>query len=338
MPEPEEEIQEEDRQKKTEKVAKRVTKAERKRMKMDGRALQKPVASAFMYRGNDPYIIADHVQKLLLQGQTSMAYELTRRAGSEATVAWNHIMKYAIDHERIKSAFNHFNWMRKQGCTPNEYTYSILLNGLSDYHLRKKSSFLTEKLIRLFTYLCEFGTPNGVHLNAALKLCSLMGDSDLMYKILDLAHGKVVLGVKSYFFIFRCLESKIQEGKDMTVDVRAFWADYLNRVRDEKDEVYLHENMLSSANEALAGGRPYLHTLKQPLSLDDVYVNDTAEEVAMTSAEMETLDEIDEVVEEAAEETAEVIAEEVTNEVAEIIANDIADVNHAEITAEVKVL
>ncbi|KAK9463636.1 uncharacterized protein V1516DRAFT_661766 [Lipomyces oligophaga] len=146
----------------------------------------------------NPYIIAQVVKDYLKNNKFDAAYDIASHAQVPVPVAWNYILKQLFSEERVAKAIQAFNEMRKKGSPPNEHTITIIFNGLAECSHKTPSA--CEKAYHIFAHLLERGDfpINTIHLNAALHVCAIANNVDMMYKILELTEYDIPMNAATY--------------------------------------------------------------------------------------------------------------------------------------------
>lgn len=98
----------------------------------------------------DSKLIAEDVKKFLKRGQVEKAVFLARLAKKKGAAAMNSIMEYYFyDLKYPQSAIQMFNWRKKWGIPPNEYTNTILFKGLAqqEQQISKATANLVTRVV-----------------------------------------------------------------------------------------------------------------------------------------------------------------------------------------------
>ncbi|KAL4964181.1 pentatricopeptide repeat-containing protein [Aspergillus stella-maris] len=137
---------------------------------------------------HDPRKLADRVQMLLREKKYSLAVELARQAlyrEHDSDVAWNHIFKYCLSKNHPKAAFRFWNDFKKRGGTPNEYAYTIMLDGFANAEKRREVDPM-RMAQAVYRSMIDPKNPvktSVIQVNAMLKVCQVHGAMDVLWEI-----------------------------------------------------------------------------------------------------------------------------------------------------------
>lgn len=138
---------------------------------------------------DDPWKIAQHIEQTLLKDRFDEALLLTQKASKDGqvVVAWNHLIGYQLEKQRLKQAIKLFNDMKKRGQLPNVQTYTVIFRGCARSQHPKAA---VAEAVKHYNILMADKRiqPNSIHLNAALNVCARAGDLDSMFLIADTAN------------------------------------------------------------------------------------------------------------------------------------------------------
>jgi len=75
----------------------------------------------------DPYKIAEHVEKTLQRDGFEEALRFTRTASKDrqCVVSWNHLIDYQFKQQRLHSAIKLYNEVRSKTAPPMPYHYQL---------------------------------------------------------------------------------------------------------------------------------------------------------------------------------------------------------------------
>lgn len=151
----------------------------------------------------DSLLITKDVKKFLNRGQVEKAVILTRLAKHRGSAGMNAIMQYFLDDSQApQSAVDMYNWRKKWGVPPNEFTNTILFDGLA----RQKSPIKktnAELVLRTVDRLAQDQKLSQIEYNAALGALSNCSDVTHAFELFE----KKIKGIKrdsiSYLWILR---------------------------------------------------------------------------------------------------------------------------------------
>lgn len=162
-----------------------------KRKPKPKRALSKSTERAVSKRMefmDDPFHIANEVQRVLSQDRFEEALLLTRNASAKykTTVAWNHLIDHQMQNFKLHAAIKTYNEMKKRQQVPNAQTYTIIFRGCAKSPHPKLA--VTEAL-RLYNNMMssERLSPNTTHMNAVLQVCAKAEDIETMFTVIKSA-------------------------------------------------------------------------------------------------------------------------------------------------------
>ncbi|KAL2872377.1 uncharacterized protein BJX67DRAFT_376199 [Aspergillus lucknowensis] len=132
--------------------------------------------------------LAARVERLLNQNDIEFAAALVRRAqteGLETHVGWNHILAYCLRKGNPEAAWRFWNDMKKRGEKPSQFTYSIMLDGLSNIAPRPRFNpvAMAVKIYRNVFTANSGVEPNIIITNSMLNVCSRHGDMDMLWEV-----------------------------------------------------------------------------------------------------------------------------------------------------------
>ncbi|QLG73251.1 hypothetical protein HG535_0E03350 [Zygotorulaspora mrakii] len=133
----------------------------------------------------DSRLIADDVKKFLRRRQVEKAVFLARLAKKKGAAAMNAIMEYYLLELKFpQSAVRLYNWRKKWGIPPNEYTQTILFNGLAQQkQLISRAS--GEMVLRIVDSQVEKGELTQIEFNAALGALSNCTDVTCVFELFE---------------------------------------------------------------------------------------------------------------------------------------------------------
>lgn len=120
----------------------------------------------------DSKLVAEDVKKFLKRGQVEKAIFLARLAKKKGSAAMNAIMEYYFqDLGFSQSAVQMYNWRKKWQIPLNQYTHTILFNGLAQqkHHISKANGDMVSKIV---DELIEKEELSQIEFNAALGALS----------------------------------------------------------------------------------------------------------------------------------------------------------------------
>lgn len=140
---------------------------------------------------DDPFHIANEVQRILAQDKFDEAALLTREASKKykTTVAWNHLIDYQMKNLKLHAAIKTFNEMKKRSQLPNAQTYTIIFSGCA---LSPHPKLAVSEAVKLYNNMLasERMHPNIKHMNAVLMVCAKAEDIDTMFTIIKTADAQ----------------------------------------------------------------------------------------------------------------------------------------------------
>lgn len=144
--------------------------------------------------------------------------------------------------------------MKKRGIHPDAYTFTIILNGLSEYALTFTQSL--DRALQLYNSLSNPKspvTPNVFHTNAVLKVCARCKDIDSMWSIVGKlpAKGPNAPNTVTYTTLLEgiCMRS-IDDGD--VEDGRRVWAGVLSRWG--KGQLWVDDELACAMGRVLLSG------------------------------------------------------------------------------------
>lgn len=160
----------------------------------------------------DSKLIAEDVKKFLKRGQVEKAVFLTRLAKKKGSAAMNAIMEYYFyDLNYPQSAVKMFNWRKKWGVPPNEYTNTILFKGLAQQ--KQPVSKATATLVtRVLDGLISREELSQIEYNAALGALANSTDVTPAFELFERRVKGVNRDAITYLWMLRaCSRIKTEE-------------------------------------------------------------------------------------------------------------------------------
>ncbi|KAM4055356.1 PPR repeat family protein [Hirsutella rhossiliensis] len=152
-------------------------------MKRERAKLQRIVKKHLTYM-DDPWKIGHHVEQTLAKDRFDEALLLTQTASRDrqVVVAWNHLIAYQLDKQKLKSAIKLYHDMKKRGQLPNVRTFTIIFRGCAGSQHPKAA---VAEAVKHYNVLLNDRRlqPNSIHLNAVLNVCAKAGDMDSLFLI-----------------------------------------------------------------------------------------------------------------------------------------------------------
>ncbi|KAK5988823.1 Pentatricopeptide repeat-containing protein [Cladobotryum mycophilum] len=167
----------------------------------------------------DPWHIAQYVEQTLKRDRFDEALLLTQKASNDAqvVVAWNHLINYQLNKDRLKPAIKLYNEMKKRGQLPNVQTFTIIFRGCARSNHPKLA---VAEAIKHYNILLNDTRlqPNSIHLNAVLNVCARAGDLDSMFLMVDSINDSTRAPTAyTYTTIFNAMRHQaIQNSKDVS--------------------------------------------------------------------------------------------------------------------------
>ncbi|CUS23293.1 LAQU0S09e01530g1_1 [Lachancea quebecensis] len=207
----------------------------------------------------DSKLIAADVSKFLSRNQLEKALFLTRLAKSRGVVGMNKIIEHFC---RVKqdagSAIDMYNWRKKWGIPPNEFTHTILFDGLANVKqpLTEKQS---QRVLKIAKLLLERQELNLTGFNASLSALANSVNVEHAFELFDARKKQISADAITYTILLRA-SSLSQDDKLCMARVDAIMASIPKKFIDERVMYgYCHvlhnrkDNMLSKmAIKALA--------------------------------------------------------------------------------------
>jgi pentatricopeptide repeat protein len=161
------------------------------------------------YLGNN-YKVAEHVAKTLERGEFEEAAMLVRQASKSqsVTVAWNHLIDYQMQQQRLHAAVKLYNEMKKRNQLPNAQSYTILFRGFANSVHPKLA---VSEAVRIYHTMLTSPRlqPNTIHMNAVLGACARAEDIESMFSIVSTADDKLrTPNSRTYTLILNALRPK----------------------------------------------------------------------------------------------------------------------------------
>lgn len=151
----------------------------------------------------DSVLVDKDAKKFLKKGLIEKAVLLTRLAKHRGSAGMNSIMKYFFYEARApQSAVDLYNWRKKWGVPPNEYTNTILFDGLArqESPIKKANAALVLKTV---DRLIENGELTQIEFNAALGALSNCQDITHAFELFERKTKGVKRDSISYLWILR---------------------------------------------------------------------------------------------------------------------------------------
>jgi tetratricopeptide (TPR) repeat protein len=171
-----------------------VAESEKENIRKVQRAL-KPTEHALRKRAewlDDPYKIGKEMERLLALDKFIEAAAFAKVASQKykVTVAWNHLIDYQMKNLKLHAAIKSYNEMKKRAQAPNAQTYTIIFRGCA---ISPHPKLAVTEAVKLYNNMLANDriTPNIIHLNAVLKVCTKAGDLDTLFTIAKTADDKL---------------------------------------------------------------------------------------------------------------------------------------------------
>ncbi|GAV48069.1 hypothetical protein ZYGR_0I03660 [Zygosaccharomyces rouxii] len=151
----------------------------------------------------DSVLIDKDVKKFLKRGLIEKAVILTRLAKNRGSAGMNSIMKYFFHESQApQSAVDMYNWRKKWGIPPNEFTNTILFDGLARQKnpIKKANASLVLKAV---DRLIENNKLTQIEFNAALGALSNCNDITHAFELFERKNKGVEKDSISYLWILR---------------------------------------------------------------------------------------------------------------------------------------
>ncbi|GAV53082.1 hypothetical protein ZYGR_0AI03640 [Zygosaccharomyces rouxii] len=151
----------------------------------------------------DSLLVDKDVKKFLRRGLIEKAVLLTRLAKHRGSAGMNSIMKYFFHESKApQSAVDLYNWRKKWGVPPNEFTNTILFDGLArqENPIKKANATLVLKAV---DRLIENEELSQIEFNAALGALSNCNDITHAFELFERKTKGVKRDSISYLWILR---------------------------------------------------------------------------------------------------------------------------------------
>lgn len=151
----------------------------------------------------DSRLIADDVKKFLKRGQIEKAVFLTRLAKNKGSAGMNMIMDYYF-HELgySQSAIKLYTWRKKWGIPPNEYTNTILFNGLAQQK-QHISGATGDFVLKIVDDLIANNKLSQIEFNAAVGALSNCMDVTPAFELYERKTGNVRRDAITFLWMLR---------------------------------------------------------------------------------------------------------------------------------------
>ncbi|QGN16163.1 YER077C [Kluyveromyces marxianus] len=134
----------------------------------------------------DSVLVQKDVQKFCKRDQLQKALFLIKLAGPNGAAGMNALMEHYLTVEKDgKSAVDLYTWRKKWQIPPNEYTESILFQGLAKLP-EPISVKLAERVVKIVVKMIEDERLNNINFNAALSALSNCNDTSYLFTCFDL--------------------------------------------------------------------------------------------------------------------------------------------------------
>ena len=131
----------------------------------------------------DSKLVYNDIRKFLSRGQLEKALFLAKIAKRRGSSGMNLIMKhYLSELHSPQSAIDLYNWRKKVGIPPNEYTNTILFDGIAKQKV-PVSSKIGKSVFNIVTRLIDKGELGQIEYNAALGALSNCSDVSYAFKL-----------------------------------------------------------------------------------------------------------------------------------------------------------
>lgn len=171
----------------------------------------------------DSKLVTQDVEKFLKRSQLEKAIFLIRLARNKGIVGMNKMMEhYCNELQDANSAIDMYSWRKKWGISPNEFTHTILFDGLA----RLKNP-LTERqgrrVVRIVSSLIESGKLNTIEFNSALDALVNCVNPGYVFEIYDMKPKGVTKDSITYTTILRAV-AKLDDDSEALKRIEAIMA------------------------------------------------------------------------------------------------------------------
>lgn len=273
-----------------------------------------PARRNFDLKYRDPLKLANDTLAKLKKDKFEEAIDLVRKSSAaiDCTVSWNHLIDWQCKKGKINSAVKTYNELKKRGQTPDAYTYTLIFRGLAQ-QAHQHPSAVAHALSIYHSMDADHApvTPNIIHTNAVLKVCSQAGDMDAMFGVAAKLRDKGLRAPNNLTFtiIFNAIrENAIKRiSKDMTaeelqplrsksvMDARRMWDDIASRWRH--GDLWIDEELVCSMGRILLMGgdrdrNDILALLRQTMNIPQLVIrNERQPRVIKEPQDIEPLEE-----------------------------------------------
>ncbi|EPX74015.1 uncharacterized protein SOCG_03230 [Schizosaccharomyces octosporus yFS286] len=208
---------------------------------------------------NESYVLAQKVSRLLKGEQPKAALDLiVKKSLAPKTVAYNHLLEYHLRKGEYNFAWSLYNMMKKSMQVPNEFTYTILLQGLysilvnNEAASKRKLSELIKKVYNNLYRSNSSVTPNAIHINILAQCCLKLKDVEFANDILLQPKTKLDSSIASkimylYLDVAEMQPSHFDEMHKFANDLWKFTVSKYN-----ENEFVIHEDLLCAFAKVLS--------------------------------------------------------------------------------------
>ncbi|SCU95748.1 LAME_0F13322g1_1 [Lachancea meyersii CBS 8951] len=151
----------------------------------------------------DSKLVANDVAKFLARGQLDKAVFLARLAKSRGIVGMNKIIEhFCREQQDGKSAIDLYTWRKKWGIPPNEFTATILFDGLAKLR-QPLGQKLASRVLKIAMQLINNETINLTEFNAALSALVNCKDEELVFELYDAKPKSLIGDAITYTLLLR---------------------------------------------------------------------------------------------------------------------------------------
>ncbi|SCV99875.1 LAFE_0B04434g1_1 [Lachancea fermentati] len=160
----------------------------------------------------DSKLVSNDVTKFLKRGQLEKAVFLVRIARNKGIVGMNKIIEYYCETLfDANSAIDMYTWRKKWGIPPNEYTHTILFNGLAKLR-QSLSEKQASKILKIAIQLIEKNELNQIGFNAALEALVNSTNIELVFELYDRKPKSIKNDKITFSILLRAL-SKVKDDR-----------------------------------------------------------------------------------------------------------------------------
>ena len=181
----------------------------------------------------DSKLVARDISKFLARNQLEKALFLARLAKGRGIVGMNKIIEYFCKEQHdAKSAIDLYNWRKKWGIQPNDFTHTILFDGLAKIK-QPLSDKQAQRVLKIAKQLIEKEEINSTEFNAALSALANCVTVDYLFELFDARPKSIINDSITYTILLRG-SSTLKEDRQCMKRVDAIMASIPKRFLDAR--------------------------------------------------------------------------------------------------------